>query len=338
MRYLITGSAGFIGFHLARRLLEAGHVVAGYDSFSAYYDPSLKEARNAALEAYPAFSVHRAALEDAAALGEAWAAARPDVVIHLAAQAGVRYSIDHPETYVSANLVGTANVLEAARQAPPGHLLLASTSSAYGANTAMPFRETDAAVHPMTLYAATKASNELMAHSYAHLFGTPTTAFRFFTVYGPWGRPDMALFKFTKAMFDQQAIEIYGEGRMSRDFTFIDDLVEAIVRLADRPPPGPGARAGAAVVPDDTLSPVAPYRLVNIGGGAPSGLMDYVAALETALGMEAKKRFLPMQDGDVPATWASAKLLEALIDYRPSTPVSEGVARFVDWYRGYYGV
>ncbi len=338
MRYLITGSAGFIGFHLARRLLEAGHVVTGYDSFSAYYDPSLKEARNAALEAYPAFSVHRAALEDAEALGEAWAAAKPDVVIHLAAQAGVRYSIDHPETYVSANLVGTANVLEAARRAPPGHLLLASTSSAYGANTAMPFRETDTAVHPMTLYAATKASNELMAHSYAHLFGTPTTAFRFFTVYGPWGRPDMALFKFTKAMFDQQAIEIYGEGRMSRDFTFIDDLVEAIVRLADRPPPGPGARAGAAVVPDDTLSPVAPYRLVNIGGGSPSGLMDYVAALEAALGMEAKKTFLPMQDGDVPATWASAELLEALIDYRPSTPVSEGVARFVEWYRGYYEV
>lgn len=338
MRYLITGSAGFIGFHLARRLLEAGHVVTGYDSFSAYYDPSLKEARNAALEAYPAFSVHRAALEDAEALGEAWAAAKPDVVIHLAAQAGVRYSIDHPETYVSANLVGTANVLEAARRAPPGHLLLASTSSAYGANTAMPFRETDTAVHPMTLYAATKASNELMAHSYAHLFGTPTTAFRFFTVYGPWGRPDMALFKFTKAMFDQQAIEIYGEGRMSRDFTFIDDLVEAIVRLADRPPSGPEARAGEAAIPDDTLSPVAPYRLVNIGGGSPSGLMDYVAALEAALGMEAKKTFLPMQDGDVPATWASAELLEALIDYRPSTPVSEGVARFVEWYRGYYEV
>ena len=338
MRYLITGSAGFIGFHLARRLLEAGHVVTGYDSFSAYYDPSLKEARNAALEVYPAFSVHRAALEDAEALGRAWAAARPDVVIHLAAQAGVRYSIDHPETYVSANLVGTANVLEAARRAPPGHLLLASTSSAYGANTAMPFLETDTAVHPMTLYAATKASNELMAHSYAHLFGVPTTAFRFFTVYGPWGRPDMALFKFTRAMFDQQAIDIYGEGRMSRDFTFIDDLVESIVRLADRPPARPEAREGLAVIPDDTLSPVAPYRLVNVGGGSPSGLMDYVAALEAALGMEAKKRFLPMQDGDVPATWASSALLEALIDYRPSTPVSAGVARFVDWYRGYYEV
>ncbi|MGQ2990904.1 MAG: NAD-dependent epimerase/dehydratase family protein [Brevundimonas sp.] len=338
MRYLITGSAGFIGFHLARRLLEAGHVVAGYDSFSAYYDPSLKEARNAALEAFPGFSVHRAALEDAEALGEAWSAARPDVVIHLAAQAGVRYSIDHPETYVSANLVGTATVLEAARRAPPSHLLLASTSSAYGANTTMPFRETDVAVHPMTLYAATKASNELMAHSYAHLFGTPTTAFRFFTVYGPWGRPDMALFKFTRAMFDQQAIEIYGEGRMSRDFTFIDDLVEAIVRLADRPPPHPDAREGMAVIPDDTLSPVAPYRLVNIGGGSPSGLMAYVAALESALGMEARKTFLPMQDGDVPATWASAELLEALTGYRPSTPVSEGVARFVDWYRDYYGV
>lgn len=338
MHYLITGSAGFIGFHLARRLLEAGHAVTGYDSFSAYYDPSLKEARNAVLESFPAFSVHRAALEDAEALGRAWAEARPDVVIHLAAQAGVRYSIDHPETYVSANLVGTANVLEAARRSPPGHLLLASTSSAYGANTSMPFRETDTAVHPITLYAATKASNELMAHSYAHLFGVPTTAFRFFTVYGPWGRPDMALFKFTRAMFDQEAIDIYGEGRMSRDFTFIDDLVEAIVRLADRPPASPEAREGAAVIPEDTLSPVAPYRLVNIGGGSPSGLMDYVAALEAALGMEAKKRFLPMQDGDVPATWASAELLEALTGYRPTTPVSEGVARFVDWYRGHYGV
>lgn len=338
MRYLITGSAGFIGFHLCRRLLESGHTVAGYDSFSAYYDPALKEARNAVLETFADFTVHRAMLEDAGALEAAWTAARPDVVIHLAAQAGVRYSIDHPETYVSANLVGTANVLEVARRAQPAHLMLASTSSAYGANTSMPFRELDPAVHPMTLYAATKASNELMAHSYAHLFGVPTTAFRFFTVYGPWGRPDMALFRFTRAMFDQEPIEIYGEGRMSRDFTFVEDLVEAIVRLAARPPEPVGARGGLPAIAGDTLSPVAPYRLVNIGGGTPSGLMDYVAALETALGMEAKKHFLPMQDGDVPHTWASAELLEALTGYRPSTPVEVGVARFADWYRDHYGV
>lgn len=337
MRYLITGSAGFIGFHLARRLLEDGHEVVGFDSFSTYYDPALKAARNAVLEGFTAFSVHRGQLEDAEALGAAWSAARPEVVFHLAAQAGVRYSIDHPETYVSANLVGTANVLEAARRAPPRHLMLASTSSAYGANTQMPFRETDVAVHPMTLYAATKASNELMAHSYAHLFGAPTTAFRFFTVYGPWGRPDMALFKFTEAMRAGRPIEVYGEGRMSRDFTYVGDLVEAMVRLADRPPPAPDAREGLTVIPGDTLSPAAPYRLVNIGGGTPSGLIDYIEALEAAMGRTAQKTLLPMQDGDVPATWASSELLEALTGYRPSTPVCEGVARFVEWHRAHYG-
>lgn len=338
MRYLITGSAGFIGFHLARRLLKDGHEVVGYDSFSTYYDPALKAARNAELERYAGFHVHRARLEDAGTLNAVWEAARPEVVFHLAAQAGVRYSIDHPETYVSANLVGTAHVLEAARRTPPRHLMLASTSSAYGANTSMPFHETDRAVHPLTLYAATKASNELMGHSYAHLFGVPTTAFRFFTVYGPWGRPDMALFKFAEAMRQGRPIDVYGEGRMSRDFTYVDDLVEAMARLADRPPPGPEAREGLEAISGDTLSPAAPYRLVNIGGGAPSGLTDYVAALEAAIGRTAEKNLLPMQDGDVPATWASADLLEALIGYRPMTPVSEGVARFVDWYRGYYGV
>ena len=219
MRYLITGSAGFIGFHLARRLLEAGHAVVGYDSFTPYYDPALKSARNAVLETWPGFTLHRAQLEDVAALSAAWDEARPDVVVHLAAQAGVRYSIDHPETYVASNLVGTANVLEAARRAPPRHLMLASTSSAYGANTEMPFRETDRAVHPLPLYAATKGANELMAHSYAHLFGVPTTAFRLFTVYGPWGRPDMAPLKFLEAMLADRPIEVYGQGRMSRDFT-----------------------------------------------------------------------------------------------------------------------
>lgn len=329
MRFLITGTAGFIGFHLARRLLEAGHVVAGVDNFSAYYDPALKEDRNAVLEGFDGYSVHRLDLADAEALNVAWDAAAPDVVIHLAAQAGVRYSIDHPDTYVASNLVGSFHVLEAARRRPVKHLLCASTSSAYGANTEMPFRETDPAVHPLTLYAATKGATELMGHAYAHLFGTPTTFFRFFTVYGPWGRPDMALFKFAQTMRRGEAIEIYGQGQMSRDFTYIDDLVEAIVRLADAPPV-----IGEPVGPFDTLSPVAPYRLVNIGGGAPSKLMDFVAELERAMGMQAKKTFLPMQDGDVPATWASSELLEALTGYRPSTPISVGVPAFVDWLRG----
>lgn len=330
MRYLITGTAGFIGFHLARRLLGDGHEVLGVDNFSDYYDPVLKADRNAVLEGFDGFRVARLGLEDAGALNAAWEGFAPDLVVHLAAQAGVRYSIDHPEAYVFANLVGTFNVLEAARRYQPRHLMCASTSSAYGANTAMPFRETDRAVHPITLYAATKGATELMGHSYAHLFGVPTTFFRFFTVYGPWGRPDMALFKFTRAILADEPIDIYGEGRMSRDFTFVDDLVESIVRLA-------------AVVPDeanrvegDSLSSAAPFRLVNIGGGRPSPLMDYVGELERALGRTAKKNFLPMQDGDVPHTTASADLLERLIGYKPETPISLGVPAFIGWYRQRY--
>lgn len=331
MRFLVTGSAGFIGFHLCRRLLADGHQVVGIDNFSDYYDVSLKHARNTVLETHHnAFKVERLSLEDQSELNRAWEAAAPDVVIHLAAQAGVRYSIDHPEAYVSSNLVGTFNMLEAARRFQPKHLLAASTSSAYGANTEMPFRETDKAVHPLTLYAATKAATELMGHSYSHLFGVPTTFFRFFTVYGPWGRPDMALFKFTKAILAGEAIEVYGEGEMSRDFTFVDDLIEGIVRLADKAP-------GGDPVAGDTLSPVAPYRLVNIGGGVPCSLMAYIGELERALGQEATKTFLPMQDGDVRATFASADLLECLTGYKPSTPISVGVPAFVDWYREYYG-
>jgi UDP-glucuronate 4-epimerase len=332
MRFLVTGSAGFIGFHLARRLLEAGHDVLGIDNFSAYYDVALKESRNDLLEGYPGFSLARLALEDGAALMRAWFDFAPDVVVHLAAQAGVRYSIDHPEVYVSSNLVGTFNVLEAARKHQPMHLLAASTSSAYGANSEMPFRETDRAVHPMTLYAATKTATELMGHSYAHLFGTPTTFFRFFTVYGPWGRPDMALFKFARLMLEGEPIEVYGQGDMSRDFTFIDDLVESIVRLADVVP------GASPPVEGDTLSPVAPFRLVNIGGGKPSALMDYIAELERALDRQATKVFLPMQDGDVPNTTASPDLLERLIGYKPETPISVGVPAFVGWFRQRYGL
>ena len=330
MRFLVTGSAGFIGFHLSRRLLEAGHEVLGVDNFSTYYDVSLKEARTGILEGYDGFKVARLSLEDADALNTAWAAFQPEVVVHLAAQAGVRYSIDHPEVYVSSNLIGTFNVLEAARRHPVKHLLAASTSSAYGANTEMPFRETDKAVHPMTLYAATKSATELMGHSYAHLFGTPTTFFRFFTVYGPWGRPDMALFKFARLMLEGQPIEVYGHGEMSRDFTYVDDLVEAIVRLVEVVP------GEAPPVEGDTLSPVAPFRLVNIGGGKPSPLMDYIAELERALGRTADKQFLPMQDGDVPNTTASPDLLERLTGYKPETPISVGVPAFVGWFRQRY--
>lgn len=332
MRFLITGTAGFIGFHLAKRLLEDGHEVVGVDNFSDYYDVALKNDRNEILEQYPHFRVDRISLEDAPALNSVWERTQPDIAIHLAAQAGVRYSIDHPEAYISSNIVGTFNVLEAARRHGVKHLLAASTSSAYGANTLMPFRETDKAVHPMTLYAATKASTELMAHSYSHLFGMPTTYFRFFTVYGPWGRPDMALFKFAKLMLEGKPIEVYGEGNMSRDFTFVDDLVESIVRLVDIIPGTDPSCEG------DTLSHVAPYRLVNIGGGKPSPLMGYIAELEKALGKTADKVYLPMQDGDVPATTASPELLMRLTGYKPETPISVGVPAFVEWFRKRYAL
>lgn len=332
MRFLVTGSAGFIGFHLSRRLLDAGHEVLGVDNFSDYYDVELKQARNTDLEGRAGYQVERLNLEDGPALTQVWGDWAPDVVVHLAAQAGVRYSIDHPEVYVSSNLVGSFNILEAARRHQPRHLLCASTSSAYGANTEMPFRETDRAVHPTTLYAATKGATELMGHSYAHLFGVPTTFFRFFTVYGPWGRPDMALFKFAKLMLEGKSIEVYGQGQMSRDFTYVEDLVEAIVRLTAVVP------GTAPPVEGDTLSPVAPFRLVNIGGGKPSPLMDYIAELERALGRTAEKTFLPMQDGDVPNTTASPELLERLTGYKPETPISVGVPAFVGWFRQHYNL
>ncbi|MEI9928783.1 MAG: NAD-dependent epimerase/dehydratase family protein [Sphingomonas sp.] len=331
LRVLVTGSAGFIGFHTCSRLLRGGATVLGVDNFSSYYDPALKESRNAILAGEPNFALHRGSIEDAAEFAEAWQAFAPDIVIHLAAQAGVRYSIDHPETYIGANLVGTFNVLELARRHPVRHLLVASTSSVYGANADMPFTETQRTQTPMSLYAATKGATELMGHSYSHLFGTPTTFFRFFTVYGPWGRPDMALFKFTKAILEGEPIDVYNHGEMARDFTFIDDLSDAIVRLIDAVP-------GAQPITGDSLSPVAPFRLVNIGGGHPMELMDYIAELERALGRPAAKNFMPMQQGDVPATEASSDLLRRLIGTAPATPPSEGVTRFVEWYRDYYRV
>jgi len=330
-RILVTGSAGFIGFHTASLLLQSGATVLGIDNFTPYYDVSLKEGRNAILANHPGFALARLSIEDAGALGEAWRDFAPDAVIHLAAQAGVRYSIEHPAEYVGTNVTGSFNLLELARHNPVRHFLAASTSSVYGANTDMPFAETQRTQTPMSLYAATKGATELIGHSYAHLYGIPLTFFRFFTVYGPWGRPDMALFKFMKAMTAGEAIDVYGHGQMTRDFTYVDDLVAALVALIDAVP------GSAPVSAADSLSPVAPFRAVNIGGGSPVPLMDYIAALEAAMGAEAKKAFLPMQAGDVPATHASADLLRALVGFVPETPVREGVKAFVDWYRDYYG-
>lgn len=335
MRFLVTGTAGFIGFHLAKRLLEGGHVVVGVDGLTPYYDVRLKQARHAELARHNGFSAVVGMIENPDVLAEAAALAQPDVIIHLAAQAGVRYSLENPKAYVDANLNGSWNVLELARQVKPRHLLLASTSSVYGANAKVPFCETDRVDEPMTLYAATKKSMEVMAHSYAHLYGIPTTAFRFFTVYGPWGRPDMALFKFVSAILKGEPIDIYGEGRMSRDFTYVDDLVEAVLRLMDRAPQI-GAPVGQAGL--DSLSPVAPFRVVNIAAGQPVGLMEFVETVERAVGRPALRNMLPMQAGDVPRTYASAALLDALTGYRPATPVSVGVPAFVEWYRSYFGV
>ncbi len=326
---LVTGSAGFIGFHLCRRLLADGWNVTGLDGMTTYYDVALKQRRHQMLMRSPGFRAVEGLVETPGLVADLMEGA--DVVIHLAAQAGVRYSIDAPRSYVEANLIGTYEVLEAARHAQPAHLLIASTSSVYGANTAMPYAETHAADHPMSFYAATKKAGEVMAHSYAHLYTLPTTMFRFFTVYGPWGRPDMALFKFVRAILNGEPIDIYNHGEMRRDFTYVDDLVEGIVRLIALPP---AESAGAM----DSLSPVAPWRVVNIGNGAPVGLMDFVQAVEAALGMQAQKNLLPMQPGDVPATWADASLIEALTGPLPRTDIRDGVQRFVDWYRDFYRV
>jgi UDP-glucuronate 4-epimerase len=333
---LVTGSAGFIGYHLCARLLAEGWQVVGLDALTDYYDVRLKERRQAMLLQSPGFSTLAERLETPAILHDLMARHRPDAVIHLAAQAGVRYSIEAPETYVEANLVGTFRLLEAMRAFPPAHSLLASTSSVYGANTDMPYAETMKADTQMSFYAATKKANEAMAHSYAHLYDLPTTMFRFFTVYGPWGRPDMALFKFTRAILEDTPIDIYNHGDMSRDFTYVDDLVEGIVRLIDAAPVRP--EAPQDIAEGDSLSPVAPFRIVNIGNSEPVRLLDFVEAIEAATGRTAQKRFLDMQPGDVPATWADASLLERLTGARPRTDLGTGVARFVAWYRDYYGV
>lgn len=336
MRFLITGTAGFIGFHLAKRLLDDGHFVAGFDGITPYYDVALKEARHALLARSNGFRAHVGMLEDHAALQAAAKDAEPDVIVHLAAQAGVRYSLENPASYVSSNLVGTGNVLEVARHVRPKHLLIASTSSVYGVNHEPPFSEGADSDRPITIYAATKKATETMGHSYAHLFGIPTTCFRFFTVYGPWGRPDMALFKFVRAILKDEPIDIYGGGDMRRDFTYIDDLVEAVLKLVALPPV-----VGAPVEAEgvrDTLSPIAPHRVVNLGGGQPLGLLAFIETIERALGKRAIRNLLPMQPGDMPLTAADPALLVALTGYRPETGLDAGVRAFVDWYRSYYEV
>ncbi|MFH5925880.1 SDR family NAD(P)-dependent oxidoreductase [Roseomonas xinghualingensis] len=330
MHYLVTGTAGFIGFHLARRLLADGHDVTGVDGMTSYYDVELKRRRHAMLKEHSRFHAHEFMLEDMESLTQVVDQAEPDVMVHLAAQAGVRYSIENPRAYVDSNLIGTFNVIEQARRCRVGHLMLASTSSVYGANSVMPFGEGHCTDHPLTLYAATKKATEGMAHSYAHLWSIPTTAFRFFTVYGPWGRPDMALFRFTENALKGRPIDVYNHGQMRRDFTYVDDLVEAIVRLAKVPPQHDEKSAGG--------SPAAPYRVVNIGNSEPVNLLSFIEAIEKATGRKAIRNYMGMQPGDVPATWADTSALEAITGFRPNTPVSVGVAQFVDWYRSYHQV
>jgi UDP-glucuronate 4-epimerase len=332
MRVFITGTAGFIGFHLASRLLELGHFVDGFDGMTSYYDLRLKEARRAILRRTNGFRDTIAMLEDMGALTRAVEASAPDVIVHLAAQAGVRYSLENPRAYVDANLVGAFNVMELARAHPLRHFLIASTSSVYGANPVTPFVESACTDQPLTLYAATKKANEAMAHSYAHLWSIPTTLFRFFTVYGPWGRPDMAPLKFIEAIEDGRPIDIYNHGDMERDFTYVSDLVEGIVRLIDHPPPRPDESKESG---DDAVSPVAPYRIVNIGRGEPIKLLDFVETIERKLGKRAIRNYLDMQPGDMRRTFADSSLLERLTGYRPSTPLEEGVSHLVDWYRDY---
>lgn len=334
-RILITGTAGFIGFHLAKLLLQEGFTVHGIDAFTDYYDVNLKRRRHQILLQSPSYTATECWLEDDSRIMKVAREFEPDVIVHLAAQAGVRYSLENPRAYLESNLVGSFNVMEAARVLDVEHLLMASTSSVYGANEEMPFSETEKADTPLTFYAATKKANESMAHSYSHLWNMPTTMFRFFTVYGPWGRPDLALFKFVDAILDGRPIDIYNHGEMYRDFTYVEDLVRGIRLLIDAVPIRPDSTEG--IVDGDSLSPVAPYRIVNIGNSEKVRLLDFINAIEDELGIEAVRNYMGMQTGDVPATWADARLLETLTGYKPQTGVREGIAKFVSWFRDYHG-
>lgn len=366
MRILVTGTAGFIGYHLAKKLLERGDTVVGIDNINDYYDVNLKYDRlnetGISREAeqwyepvksskYPEYTFVRMNLEDREQMFKLFKESRFDRVCNLAAQAGVRYSIENPYAYIDSNIVGFINILEACRHHNLEHLAYASSSSVYGNNTKMPLSTSDSVDHPISLYAATKKSNELMAHTYSHLYGIPTTGLRFFTVYGPWGRPDMALFLFTKAIIEGQPIQVYNHGNMIRDFTFVDDIVEGVIRVIDNPPmkkeKGKRKREHGTTntehgtrnkVPDPSVSETAPYKVYNIGNSSPVQLMDYIKAIEKHLGKEAEKEFLPMQPGDVPKTDADVTDLQRNLNYKPDTPVSEGIRRFVQWYREYYKI
>ena len=332
---LVTGAAGFIGSHTATRLLERGDEVLGIDNLNDYYDPTLKEARLERLRKYPKFRFEKIDIVDREGMVELFARIKPQRVVHLAAQAGVRYSLVNPHAYTDSNVTGFVNILEGCRHNGVGHLVFASTSSVYGANTKQPFSEHQNVDHPVSLYAATKKANELMAHTYAHLFGVRCTGLRFFTVYGPWGRPDMALFLFTKAMLAGQPITVFNEGQMIRDFTYVDDIVEGVVRALDRPAAPDPAWDGDA--PDPATS-YAPYRIYNIGNNMPVLLLDCIHMLEEALGTKAEMKFLPLQPGDVVSTMADVSELERAVGFRPHTPLRHGIQRFVDWFRSYYGV
>ena len=333
MKILVTGAAGFIGMYAARRLLDRGDQVVGLDNLNDYYEVSLKEARLARLNDQPSFRFVRLDLADRAGIDRLFAEEKFDKVIHLAAQAGVRYSIQNPHAYVDSNLVGFVNILEGCRHHGVKHLVYASSSSVYGGNQKMPFSEHDGVDHPVSLYAATKKANELMAHTYSHLYRLPTTGLRFFTVYGPWGRPDMAPFLFAGAILRGEPIKVFNHGHMKRDFTYIDDIVEGVIRAMDR---NAEADAGYDPLAADPATSTAPYRVFNIGNNDPVPLMDFIGALEQATGRTAEKIYLPMQDGDVPATYADTSLLDQWVGFAPATPIQDGVDRFVAWYRDYY--
>jgi UDP-glucuronate 4-epimerase len=333
---LVTGTAGFIGFHLSRLLIAEGFRVVGVDAMTSYYDVALKHRRHAMLRESNAFTAEEFDILDHARLLDYARQANPEAIVHLAAQAGVRYSLEQPRTYIDTNVTGTFNVMEVARELSVGHLLMASTSSVYGANEDMPFAETQQTDTPLTIYAATKKANEVMGHSYAHLWNLPVTMFRFFTVYGPWGRPDMALFKFTKGILEGTPIDVYNHGEMFRDFTYVEDLVRGIRLLIDAVPERPASRE--LIAQGDSLSPVAPFRIVNIGNSDKVRLEDFIDAIEQELGRRAIRNYMDMQPGDVPATWADAALLRALTGYAPQTDIREGVRRFVAWYREYFKV